>query len=399
MTDVLSYLEASQAVQKYEPEQKQEFDTVRFQVAKNTLLSLLDKVSWVVPVKSDRPSLKCFKVEVGENLKITGTDGNHTIITSTSMFEPIAQGSMLLPAKLMLDILRSVPEATIDVETTEDSILVVVGSAAWELRSLKDLSFPKISDLSQSKPTVISRQEFVQAVSSVKYAVAKDVARPGLKMIDVRQNKMTACDGNRFQQAIIKAPTMQIPGQSIDLILKVVGASTSDDLVVAQTPGDAGDLIFKVDKTMLLVEKAKAKFPHAEQLFLRPALANDLELLVDREALAAAIRHVRLCADEDTSAIALKLTKNSMEISTRDQVGNKSAETIAVSWTGKARTLTVHHKYLLDLLAVNDMKTCKFMLGEDVKSRKSPLLLQNSAAGLVGVVQQMFLGGLTGYVL
>src|SRR5215216_275008 len=141
MTDVLAYLEAeSSAVQKYVPDQKQEFDSVRFQIAKNTLLTLLDRISWVVPVKADSIILKCFKVEVGESLKVTGSDGNHTMISSTKMFEPIAQGTMLLPAKIMLDILRSVPEAQVDIEATGSSILVVVGSASWELKSLEGLN-------------------------------------------------------------------------------------------------------------------------------------------------------------------------------------------------------------------------------------------------------------------
>ena len=396
MTDVLAYLESNKTAVAYEPEQKQDFDSVRFTANKQVLLALLDKVSAVIPVKSDSSVILNFKIEVGETLKITGTDGNHTMIVSTKMFEPLANGTMMIPAKIILEILRSVPEAKVDIEVTGSSIIVVIGGASWELRSMQGLKFPPTPSLIGTKPVIIDRKNFLNGLYSVKYAVAKDSARPGLKMINLSQNKMTACDGARFQQAVVKAPAMQIPGGSIDLISKIVGASVSDDLVVAETENE---LVFKVDKTLLLVEKAKAKFPHAEQLFLRPALANDLELTVSRSKLIAAIKHVRLCADEDTSAIALKLSKDSIEVSTRDQLGNKSKEVIEAGWKGKSRTLTVHHGYLLELLAVNEVDTCKFMLGEDVKSRKSPILLQNEEAGLVGVVQQMLLGSLTGYSL
>lgn len=395
MTDVISYLN-SVAQKVYDPVVEQEFDTVRFQIEKQVLQTLLDRISAVVPAKADNSAIKNFQAEVGETLKITGTDGSHTMIMSTKLFEPVAQGTMLIPAKIILEILRSASEALVDIEVNSSSIIVVIGSASWELRKMEGVKFPSIPDLKSAIPVLVSRAGFVKALEDVKYAVAKDTARPGLKMVDLRQGKMTSCDGVRFQQAKVKAPPMQIPGGSIDLILKVLGSSTAEDMVYADLPGK---MIFKVDKTMLLVNKPTAKFPHAEQLFLRPALANDEELSVNRSDLIKAIKNVRLCADEDTSAIALKLTKNAVEVCTRDQLGNKASESVSAVWSGKARTLTVHHKYLLELLSVNDVETCKIMLGEDAKSRKSPILLQNEEAGRVGVVQQMFLGSLAGYTI
>jgi DNA polymerase III subunit beta len=396
MTDVLSYLASSEPSQSYEKVAEQEFDNIRFQVEKQVLLGLLDKISAVVPSKADNSAIKNFQVEVSDTLKITGTDGMHMMIMSTKLFEPIARGTMLLPAKIILEILRSVPDSLVDIECTASSIIVVIGNASWELRKIEGVAFPKTPSLVEAVPEIVDRKNFIDAMESVRYAVAKDVARPGLKMIDLRHDKMTACDGVRFQQSKVTAPAMQIPGGSIELILKVLGSSASENMVFADLPVY---LVFKVDKTMLLVKKPTAKFPHAEQLFLRPALTNDLELKVSRAALISAIKHVRLCADEDTSAIALKLSKNSIEVSTRDQPGNKSSEVIEAVWTGKTRTLTVHHRYMLELLSVNDTETCKIMLGEDSESRKSPILLQNEEAGKVGVVQQMFLGSLAGYTI
>lgn len=401
MTDVLSYLEnSSQQAEVYSTPPTQEFDSVRFQIQKQVFLSLLDRVSVVVPVKADNSAIKNFSVEVGPaSLKIIGTDGTdgpHVMVVATKMFEPIAQGSMLLPAKILLDILRSVDDEMVDIEVVNNSIIVVVGSASWELRSLVGLKFPGVPSLAAAKPVKVNRYEFLNALTSVKYAVAKDTARPGLKMIDLKSEKMTSCDGVRFQQASVKAPSMQIPGGSIDLLVKILTSSVAEEIIFAELPKK---LVFKVDATILIINKPEASFPHAEQMFLRPALTNDQELRVGRKDLMSAIKKVRLCADEETSAIALKVSKDSIEISTRDQVGNKSAEKISAQWKGKARTLTIHHRFLLEMLSANDVETCVFKLGEDTLKRKSPLLLQNEDAGMVGVIQQMLLGSLSGYRL
>jgi DNA polymerase-3 subunit beta len=399
VTDVLSYLEgASKNAPAYDAAPKQEFDTVRFKIEKSVLLALLDKVALVVPTKADNSALKSFSIEVSQDsLKIIGTDNKHTIIVGTKMFEPIASGSILLPAKILLDILRSVADDTVDIEVVNKSIIIVIGSASWELRSLEGLKFPSVPSLAQANPVKIDRYEFIAGLTAVKYAVAKDTARPGLKMVDLKANKMTACDGVRFQQAEVSAPPMRIPGGSIDLILKILGVSAAKEVIFANLPDSK--MVFKVDTTLLVVTAPEVNFPHAEQLFLRPALTNDQELRVSRQSLISAIKRVRLCADEDTSAIALKLSKDAIEVSTRDQVGNKASESLAAVWKGKARTITVHHRYLLELLAVNDVEECVFKLGEDSQSRKSPILLQNQSAKMVGVVQQMLLGSLTGYKL
>jgi DNA polymerase III subunit beta len=399
MTDVLSYLEgASKTAPTYDPEPKQEFDSVRFKIEKSVLLALLDKVALVVPTKADNLALKSFQVQVSaDSLRIVGTDKFHTIVVSTKMFEPIAHGTMLLPAKILLEILRSVDDHTVDIEVVNKSIIIVVGGASWELRSLKGFQFPATPSLANAKPVKINRYEFVAGLTAVKYAVAKDSARAGLKMIDLKANKMTACDGIRFQQAEISAPDMKIPAGSIELLLKILGVSAAQNIIFADLGND--HILFRVDTTVLIITTPEINFPHAEQLFLRPALTNDQELTVSRKELTAAVKRVRLCADEDTSAVALKLSKDAIEVSTRDQVGNMSSESIAAVWGGKARTLIVHHRYLLDLLAVNDVEQCVFKLGEDTQNRKSPLLLQNQSAKMVGVVQQMLLGSLTGYKL
>lgn len=396
MTDVLAYLESKEP-SKFAEAPEQEFDSVRFQIQKNILLALLDKVSLVVPVKADNLALKNFYVQVGDVLKITGHDGFHSLIVSTKLFEPVARGSMMLPAKMLTEILRSVPDVLVDIEFINGTIIVVAGGASWELRALSGLAYPNVlPKVPGTPPAEVDRTAFLEALSTVKYAVARDVARPGLKMIDIRHNKMTACDGNRFQRAPINCPPMQIGRESVDLIQRVLESSTSPNFLLGEADNK---LVFKVDKTLLLVTKPTAKFPHAEQLFLRPALNNDQELIVSKDELVSAIKHVRLCADEDTSAIALKLTKDKIEVSTRDEVGNKSKEVISATWKGKSRTLTVHHKYLLEALAVHNQDECKFMLGEDAQSRKSPLLLMDADSGKVGVVQQMYLGSLAGYTL
>ncbi len=49
----------------------------------------------------------------------------------------------------------------------------------------------------------------------------------------------------------------------------------------------------------------------------------------------------------------------------------------------------VNHAYLADLIGAHPGVTLHFRLGEDNRTRKSPVLLSDDETGTIGVVQQM----------
>ena len=87
--------------------------------------------------------------------------------------------------------------------------------------------------------------------------------------------------------------------------------------------------------------------------------------------------------------MGLFLTQSQIAVSGRNPEGGKSTEFIDAVWKGKERVVVVNHVYLSELLRMYGSEECTFLLGDDTKSKKHPLLLRDYTLDTVGLIQQM----------
>jgi DNA polymerase-3 subunit beta len=207
-------------------------------------------------------------------------------------------------------------------------------------------------------------------------------------LIDITEGKMRAADGTRYQQADMGSfpVDIQIPIGAVDDLMKLLRSTDQNTIGVGETDSA---LVFQINNDLFIAQKLNAAFPDVDELLLKPALGNDQELHVDRDELIAAIKRVRVTADAETSAIILELKSGVMSVKSRDKFGNYAEETLDVAWNSPDRDVAVNHAYLTDMLQMTDAKSCRFFLGVDSKTRKSPLMLKDDEAGQIGILNQM----------
>jgi DNA polymerase III sliding clamp (beta) subunit (PCNA family) len=256
--------------------------------------------------------------------------------------------------------------------------------------------FPKLEDLQSATFYEIDRLSFMAAIDSVKYALPNKEfsGQDTLRMVSIKGGKFTACDGARFQQVRVQGfkLSMQLPSEFIKFLLKFLGASDLEKVEVAEL---TKKLVFRLGNVVFYMNKLEDPYPNVEQLWLRPALANDQELLVDKQELITAIKQVKV-ADTASYAVGLILDEGSIKVVTRD--GDNSANTtISCKWSGKPRTIVVNYLHLAEMLRSYPQKECRFLLGEDSKTHKSPILLKDDDTMALATIPQMlaYRAGLT----
>lgn len=360
------------------------------ELKKYVFQALLEKAAAVVPSKDIMPVLKNFQLEVRDgSIRLAATDLEVSVIASTDLVDATKPGVAILPAKKMLDILRESEDSELVISVRDSAAAVSVGRATWTLRLHKASDYPKLPNVDAVELHQVNRVKFLNAVQSVQHAAAKDATRPSLMMIDITDGKMTACDGVRFQQASLGNDfplSMQLPIAAVGDLVKLLRTTDLDNIAIGESEFH---LVFQVGLDVLIVNKLMTEFPNVEELLLRPALSNRSRLLVDRSDLDAAVKRVRINADPETSAIVLEISSGKVTVSSKDKYGNASHETIEASWDGNERSIVVNHLFLIDMLAMHDSRSCKFLLGEDTKSRKSPVMLRDDDAQTIGIINQM----------
>jgi DNA polymerase-3 subunit beta len=363
---------------------------MQFTIKKFVLQVLLDKAITVVPTRDVMPVLKCFQFHLEpKRLTVIASDCEITLIASTPMVSVTWPGVAVFPARKLLDIVKSAEDADVQIKVTGRIAHIVIGRASWQLKLQGGDDYPAMPVISEAQFTSVDRDDLKDAIARVRYAASRDPNRANLNIIDIRDGKLTASDGSRIQQIrVADFPiSLRIPISAVDDLLRLLRFGDLETVHVGQSEDQ---LIFRLGSDVLIVNKFRAKFPDMEAEMLRPALENRHELGVERVELVAAVKRVRINADKESFAIALHLDgAGTLTVQARDKFGNTATEAITCTYTGPERNLVVNHKFLTDMIHIYGDETCTFKLGDDTKTRRSPLMLRQQATGAVGVVQQM----------
>jgi DNA polymerase III sliding clamp (beta) subunit (PCNA family) len=296
-------------------------------------------------------------------------------------------GIAVFPAKKLLEVVKTAEDADVHIRVKATTARISIGRAAWTLQLPGGHDYPAMPAITEAEFTTVGRRPLLDAIHAVRYAASRDPSRANLNIIDVRDGKLTACDGSRIQQINIPTFTgsLRIPMSAVDDLLRLLKISELETIDVGQSNDK---LIFRFGSDVFIVNKFEAQFPDMEAQMLRPALENRHALECDRAELIDAVRRVRINADAESSAIALDFDDSEITISAKDKYGNTATETIDATWNGRGRrTVMVNHKFLADMIATYGDEKLSFRLGDDTKTRRTPLLLQSSKG--VGVCQQM----------
>lgn len=362
---------------------------LHLEIKKFVLAALLDKAITVVPTRDVMPVLKCFQFQVDpQRLRIIASDLEMSLIASTPMVTVHQSGTAVFPAKKLVEILRNAGDFDVHIKVVNTTATIAIGSASWTLQLQGGDDYPAMPAVTEAQFTTVNRQLFADAITAVRYAASRDPSRANLGIIDITDGKLTAADGSRIQQIRISdCPiNMRIPIAAVDDLLRLLKISELENIDVGQSEMK---LIFRFGSDVFIVNKFFAQFPDIEAQMLRPALENKHTLDVDRAELLAAIKRVRINADPESSAIALHLENNELTITAKDKFNNTASQTIFASFTGSPRTIVLNHRYLTDMIATYGEATCNFRLGDDTKTRRTPVLLRHQATGTTGALQQM----------
>jgi DNA polymerase III sliding clamp (beta) subunit (PCNA family) len=335
------------------------------------------------------------------HMRITASDGEQTISMRNEDPHVAVAGSVLLPAKRVYDILKLAPEGMVKIEVIGGSAMILAGRAQWTVAMPTGDSLPPFATVEDATYQDVPREAFLKAIGIVRKAVGQ-VFRPALMQADVANGAITMCDGARVHRQKVEGMpedlTFTVPTKVLDELAKFLRASDDEhfSLAVSDTA-----LAFSIGDDTLSAARLYLPFPNIENLILEPSISNPHSLTVSVQDLKTAIPRVRINADQQYANIFLMLVAGkkdseglptyTLAIRARDPHNNAAQEIIDCQWSGPVgqRELCFNHKALGELLDVCQGETAIFKIGNDTKTNKNPLFVEDSAHGFTGVLQQM----------
>lgn len=282
----------------------------------------------------------------GDELSVTGTDLELSIrLTVTVAGE--RDGAVVVPARLVTDIVRSLPAGAVELSLGEDELTISSGRSQFSVRPLGLEEYPVQAEPSAERVTVASA-DMAEALRQVVRAASTDEARAVLTgvLLTAEDDGVRLVATDSYRLAVRELPDSQIltsgqkvlvPSRALIELQRILGHS--DELSVRL---GARDAVFESGGTRLTTRLIEGDYPNYRNL-----LPNNHPntLTVEREALQEALRRVKIMA-RDTTPVRLSLGGDTVTLTAITQDLGTASEEVDARYEGAEMTVAFNPDYL-----------------------------------------------------
>ena len=292
------------------------------------------------------PVLSGLRLELsGDKLTVTGTDLELTIQLEIEVGGE-RDGGVVLPARLIADIVRSLSPGKVEVSVEADDVLIAGGRSQFAVRPLSLDDYPRLAAPATSAVTLPSA-EVGEALRQVVRAASTDEARPILTGVLLTAEadglRMVATDSYRLAVRDLPGATalgadqkVLVPGRALSELQRLVGSGSELTLRLGER-----DATFEIGTTRLTTRLIEGEFPNYRQLI--PASYPN-KLTVARDPLLEAIRRVKILA-RDATPIRLQMSKEGLKLTAITQDVGNAVEELDSSLEGNELTVAFNPDY------------------------------------------------------
>ncbi len=332
---------------------------MEFSATKSQLLKELNLTQGVIERKTTIPILSNLLFEVLDStLRISATDLELGVRCGCPA-KVKKEGAGTIPAKRLLDIVRTLPEAEIRFKVLENHwVQVTCERSSFKLVGMAKDNFPVLPAVPKPIATIPSRA-FKTMIQKTIFAISSEESRytlnGALLLLKPESVAMVATDGHRL--ALIESQVqvgglknelrVLIPKKAMAEILRLVAEGEADAAV--EFSKDESHLFFSSGERVLIARMLTGQFPNYEAVLPRE---NTRVVELDRDSVAAAIRRVALLADERSRAIRMQLDKDRLEIFSSSGEFGEAHEVLDAQYQSEALQIGFNYQYLLDFLSV-----------------------------------------------
>lgn len=284
----------------------------------------------------------------GDNLRVTGSDLDLTIRVER-VVNGDGNGTAVIPAKLITDIVRSFKNGAITIETDGDQARVLHDRAEFSLRLLPAEEYPRFEQ-PQGEPVTVAADSLSQALKQVIPAASSDDSRPILTGVLMAAEadgvRLVATDSYRLAVRDLKETAVLgegqqvlVPSRALQELNRVLSGGDEVKLVFGQR-----DASFSTAGVLLSTRLIEGEFPNYRGLIPK---SQPNKATIDRDVLLDALRRVRLMAQEATP-VRVIMRDGGLELVAITQDVGQAHEDIDAEYSGAELTVAFNPQYLLD---------------------------------------------------
>jgi len=340
----------------------------------------LRAVDPAVPAKAAKPSTKCVLLDSGT---LTATDGDLRITVLVDYYGP----PMLVPYDRLKAIVGNVPdkaEVTFTVDGTSARVRVPGGSWTFPVEAVSE--FPAPLGGKAFPVARIPADQFVRAVNSTALAIDKGGFRAAMSgvLLDVRGDEINfvGTDGRRV--CVVECGVEQAVDDTLtvcpDHALKAAAKMAERTEGAVQIESTRAVVVVSAEQWRVETRVVDGTFPDWRAAFPDRDVT---QTVVDREALRQAVAVARVCADEVSRGVTMRLGA-SVRLSAKSSTNGEANVTCPVVEAGDEVAVTLDPRYVLEWLESLSGKDADPTVTIDAASAESVVIFRcDDATNLV----------------
>lgn len=331
---------------------------MKFIVSSSFLLKQLSAINGVITTNPVVPILENFLFEINDGtLTITASDLQTSMMTELEV-EAKEDGSIAIPAKILLETLRNLPEqpVTFSIDDSTYSIEINSDNGRYKLAGENATDFPKVPTVSDGYSVNISSEILGRALANTIFATSSDELRPAMTGVYVKLDEtnttFVATDSHRLIRyrrvdvASDMGHSMIIPRKALNLLKATLPSENTN----VNVEFNASNAFFDFSNVKMICRLIDERYPDYENVI---PVDNNNVMSIDKGELLSSLKRIAIYANKTTHQVRLKITGSELQISAEDlDFSNEANERLACEHDGEDIEIGFNAKFLIEMLGI-----------------------------------------------
>lgn len=347
---------------------------MKFTIRKDALNDAIQVVSKAVSPRTTIPILSGIKLDATPSgITLTGSDTDISIqcfIPLENDDETIATihspGSVVLPAKFFVDIVRKLPTDSVELELGDNfQTQIRSGSSEIQLVGLDPEEFPLLPVLEEDRVFTINGLLLKAMIRQTVFAVSTNESTPiltgvlwnlkdgRLKFVATDRHRLSSTEAAVETAGDLKLEHLVVSGKTLGELSKII----PDDGVMIDIVATDNQILFKLNNVLFYSRVLDGTYPDTSRIISQ---TYKTEFVVDTRQFTDAIERAYLLSREEKTNIVRLVTLGSNQIevsSSLSELGKMTEQLETQRMEGEELKIAFNSKYMLDALKVIDSES------------------------------------------
>ena len=328
---------------------------MKFIVSSSYLLKQLQVLGGVINNYNTLPILDNFLFELNHSELTVSASDLETTMSSKLVVESESEGSVAIPAKLLLDTLKTFPEQPLTFVIEENNTVEISSNhGKYALAYADGEEFPKAVALENPSSTTLMADVLASAISKTIFAAGNDDLRPVMSGVffqfSTSNLTFVATDAHKLVKytrddvSANETAEFIMPKKPLNL-LKGILAGSDEEVTIDYNDSNAK---FTFDNSELICRLIDGKYPNYEAVIPKE---NPNKLTIARTQFLNSVRRVSIFSNKTTHQIRLKIAGAELNISAEDtDYSNKAEERLTCDYQGDDMQIGFNSRFLTEML-------------------------------------------------